>query len=87
MTRCDAYGPYSVPLLLLKGGDPIQVQVETVDPPDPSKPDRRYVTVTTDIRHGGGEGAIAQGSHDYALLKQWIDGGYTATGVPSQASS
>jgi hypothetical protein len=80
----DAYGPYSVPLLLLKGGDPIQVQVRTVDPPDPSMPDRRYVTVTTDIRHGGGEGAIAQGSQDYALLKQWIDGGYTATGVPAK---
>jgi hypothetical protein len=80
----EAYGPYSVPLLLLKGGDPIQVQVKTVDAPDPEQPDRRYVTVTTDVRHGGGEGAIAQGSNDYALLKQWLDGGYTATGVPAE---
>lgn len=77
----DPYGPYSAPLLLLKGGDPIQVQVSTVDPPDPAQPERRFVTVTTDVRHGGGEGAIAQGSRDYSLLKQWIDGGHTKTGV------
>jgi hypothetical protein len=79
----EPYGPYSSSLLLLKGGDPIQVRVETIDPPDPAQPDRRYVTVTTDIRHGGGEGAIAQGSADYSLLKQWIDGGYPRNGVPS----
>ena len=76
------YGPYSVGLMLLKGGDPINVQVRTVDPPDPAQPERRYVTITTDIRHGGGEGAIAEGSRDYALLKQWIDGGYAENGVP-----
>ncbi len=87
MQRSDVlapYGPYSAGLLLLKGGDPIQVRVETLDPPDPAQPDRRYVTVTTDIRHGGGEGAIAQGSADYSLLKQWIDGGYSRTGVPTE---
>jgi hypothetical protein len=77
----DPYGPYSVGLLLLKGGDPIQVQVSTVDPPDPSQPERRYVSVTTDIRHGGGEGAIAQGSKDYSTLKQWIDGGHAKNGT------
>ena len=76
------YGPYSVGLMLLKGGDPIHVQVRTADPPDPAQPERRYVTITTDIRHGGGEGAIAEGSQDYALLKQWIDGGYAKNGVP-----
>src|SRR5689334_15514030 len=76
------YGPYSVGLLLLKGGDPIHVQVRTIDPPDPAQPDRKYVTVTTDVRHGGGEGAIAEGSTDYAALKQWIDGGYPKNGVP-----
>jgi hypothetical protein len=84
MRRSDAlepYGPYSVGLLLLKAGDPIQVQVSTVDSPDPAQPERRYVSVTTDIRHGGGEGAIAQGSRDYSILKQWIDGGHTATGT------
>jgi hypothetical protein len=85
MKRSDVlapYGPYSVGLLLLKAGDPISVRVRTVDPPDPAQPERRYVTVTTDIRHGGGEGAIAQGSPDYSLLKQWIDGGHSRTGVP-----
>jgi hypothetical protein len=78
----DPYGPYSVGLLLLKAGGPIDVQVRTVDPPDPAEPDRRYVTVKTDVRHGGGEGAIAQGSDDYSMLKQWIDGGHNQNGVP-----
>ena len=80
----SAYGPYSVGLLLLKAGDPIEVRVQTVDPPDPAEPELRYVTIKTDIRHGGGEGAIARGSADYALLKQWIDGGFERTGVPRQ---
>jgi hypothetical protein len=85
LKRRDAlapYGPYSAGLMLLKAGDPIRVQVRTIDPPDPAQPDRRYVTITTDIRHGGGSGAIAEGSTDYALLKQWIDGGYAENGVP-----
>lgn len=77
----EPYGPYSVPLLLLKGGDAVQVQVSTVDPPDASQPDRRFVSITTDIRHGGGEGAIAQTSRDYAKLKQWIDGGHSLNGT------
>jgi hypothetical protein len=77
----EPYGPYPVGLLLLKGGDPTQVQVRTVDPPDPAQPDRRYVSVTTDIRHGGGEGAIAQGSQDYSVLKRWIDGGHAKNGT------
>ncbi len=87
MKRADTlapYGPYSVGLLLLKAGDPVEVQVETADPPDPARPERRFVTVTTDIRHGGGEGAIAEGSLDYSTLKQWIDGGHTKNGVPSE---
>src|SRR5262249_9494463 len=83
----DPYGPYSVGLLLLKAGGPIQVQVKTVDPPDPNDPDKHYVTITTDVRHGGGEGAIAQGSSDYALLKQWIDGGYPPNGGPQPKRS
>jgi hypothetical protein len=74
-------GPYSIGLLLLKAGNPSQVDVRTIDPPDPSQPDKRRVTVTTDIRHAAGEGAIAQGSRDYSALKQWIDGGYSRSGV------
>lgn len=76
-----AYGPYPVSLLLLKAGDPIDISVETIDPPDPEQPDVRSVRVTTDVKHGGGEGAIAQGSRDYAALKQWLDRGYAADGV------
>ena len=87
MRRADLLppqGPYTAGPLLLKAGDPIQIQVDTFDPPDPAEPDRRFVTITTDVRHGGGEGAIARGSTDYAELKRWIEAGHTRTGVPRQ---
>jgi hypothetical protein len=77
-----AFGPYPVGLLLLKAGNAAQIQVRTIDPPDVSKPDVHRVTVTTDIRHAAGEGAIAQGSRNYSVLKQWIDGGFARNGVP-----
>lgn len=76
-----AYGPYPVGLLLLKAGDPVAVNVRTLDPPDPERPELRSVRITTDIRHGGGEGALAEGSADYAALKQWIERGYGPSGV------
>jgi hypothetical protein len=76
-----AYGPYPVGLLLLKAGEPVDINVRTVDPPDPANPNLRSVRITTDIRHGGGEGAIAEGSADYAALKQWIERGYSRDGV------
>lgn len=84
MKRSDtltAYGPYPVGLLLLKGGDAVDINVRTIDPPDPMDPDRRSVRITTDVRHAAGEGAIAQGSSDYAALKQWIERGYARDGV------
>lgn len=74
-----AYGPYSVGLFLLKAGDPIDVQVETFDP-DPA---RRFVRITTDIRHNNGQ-SIALGSRGYALLKQWIEAGHPRNGVPDE---
>ncbi len=80
-----AYGPYPVGVLLLKAGTPVQIDVRTIDPPDPAHPETRRVTVTTDVRHGGGDGAVAQGSSNYATLKQWIDGGYLRSGVPTSA--
>ena len=73
-----AYGPYSVAAVAAQGRRPDSGRRSR-----PSIPTRRASPsgapsrVTTDIRHGGGEGAIAQGSRDYASLKQWIDGGYT----------
>jgi WD40-like Beta Propeller Repeat len=78
------FGPYPLPLLLLKAGNPAQIDVRTIDPPDPTQPDKRRVSITTDIRHAAGEGAISQGSRDYSILKQWLDGGHTRTGVPQQ---
>lgn len=77
----DPYGPYPVGVLLLKAGNPVDIDVQTIDPPDASDPQHRRVRIRTDIRHGGGEGAIAQGSRDYATLKQWIDGGHARNGV------
>jgi hypothetical protein len=85
MKRADtlaAYGPYPVGLLLLKAGDPVEINVRTADAPDPENPDARFVRITTDIRHAAGEGAIAEGSADYAALKQWIERGYSGDGVP-----
>jgi len=78
-----AFGPYSAGLLLLKAGGPIQVDVRTIDPPDAANPMRRRISVTTDIRHAAGSGAIAQGSRNYSALKQWIDGGHARNGVPT----
>lgn len=86
MRRRDAlpaYGPYSVGLLLLKGGPDRQMSVETIDPPDPSMPERRFVTFTTDIRHNAGEG-ISETSDGYRELKQWIESGHLRTGVPDE---
>jgi hypothetical protein len=86
MRRQDAlpaFGPYSVGLLLLKAGNPIQVDVRTIDPPDEAETMRRRVSITTDIRHAAGAGAISQGSRNYSALKQWIDGGHARNGVPT----
>src|SRR5262245_27659525 len=62
----DAYGPYPLPLLLLKPGDPVTISVETFDPPDPTMPER-FVEVTTDIRHAGGS-TVDLGTSGFALL-------------------
>lgn len=80
MRRDDAlhsYGPYSVGLLLLKAGQPLEVQVETFDP------DERFVSITTDIRHNNGQ-TIDLGSTGYATLKQWIESGYARSGVQDE---
>ncbi|MCA9581126.1 MAG: PD40 domain-containing protein, partial [Myxococcales bacterium] len=86
MRRSDVlapYGPYPVGLLLLKGGEAVDVQVDTLDPPDPSKPDERFVRITTDIRHNAGTG-IGLSSRSYNILKQWIGNGHTRSGTPSE---
>lgn len=77
-----AYGPYPVGLLLLKAGQPVEVQVETFDP-DPA---RRFVSVTTDIRHNNGQ-TIDVGSSGYAQLKQWIESGHRRNGVQDETLS
>jgi hypothetical protein len=73
------FGPYSVGQLLLKGGDPIQVPVQTFDAPDPAHPDQRFVVINTDIRHAGGT-FLHVGSDGYAELKTWLAQGYRRDG-------
>jgi hypothetical protein len=78
-----ASGPYAVGQLLLKGGDALQIPVQTFDPPDATQPDRFFTTVTTDVRHAGGAN-LRVGSDGYAQLKQWIQQGYAASGAPRE---
>ncbi|MBZ0120808.1 MAG: hypothetical protein K8H88_27690, partial [Sandaracinaceae bacterium] len=79
----DAYGPYPRPLLLLKAGDQVDISVQTLDPPDPTRPDERFVRVHTDIRHAGGIN-IDEGSTAYARLLQWMRSGHTRTGAEAE---
>lgn len=76
-----ATGPYPVGQLLLKGGDPVQIGVQTLDPPDPAQPDQKLLVVSTDIRHAGGSG-LRQGADGYAEIKRWIESGYARSGAP-----
>ena len=78
------YGPYPVGVLLLKAGNPVRIDVRTIDPPDPAQPNKRRVSITTDIRHAAGEGAFSQGSRNYSQIKSWIDSGYARSGAPQQ---
>jgi hypothetical protein len=81
-----ASGPYAVGQLLLKGGDPLQVPVQTFDSPDPAAPDQRFVAITTDVRHAGGR-TLREGSDGYARLKSWIAQGYAESGAVTEPLS
>jgi hypothetical protein len=82
--RADAlvpYGPYPVPLLLLKAGDQRPIQVETF-----GTGENRFVEVTTDVRHNAGS-TIELDANTYSALKRWMDAGATRTGVPPETLS
>ena len=81
-----ALGPYGVGQLLLKGGSPVEVPVQTFDAPDPGAPDQRFVAVTTDVRHAGGQ-SLREGSDGYAKIKSWIAQGYTRDGSVKEEQS
>jgi hypothetical protein len=73
------YGPYPVGLLLLKGGEPATVPVESYR----QDMTGAYVEqITTDIRHGAGS-LVSLDSRGYAQLKQWIQNGAARSGVPT----
>ncbi len=75
------YGPYPVGVFLLKGGDDVDIAVETWDPsPGTSE---RLVNIETDIRHNAGA-LIRRGSDGYAELKRWLEAGAQRNGVPDE---
>lgn len=75
-----AYGPYPVGLLLLKAGPAVEIAVQTLDPPNPARPEERFISIRTDIRHNAGT-SIALDARAYGELKQWIEEGYGEDGV------
>ncbi|HJL30916.1 MAG TPA: hypothetical protein RMI62_17680, partial [Polyangiaceae bacterium LLY-WYZ-15_(1-7)] len=75
------YGPYTVGNLLLKGGEDVEVTVETWDP-DPITGER-FARIETDIRHAAGT-LIRTDSRGYAELKRWIEEGAARTGAPDE---
>jgi hypothetical protein len=66
------HGPYSLGVLLLKGGSQVDVPVDTLG--------GETVRVTTDIRHNAGQ-TIALGSSGFAEIKRWIESGFNRFGV------
>lgn len=81
-----ASGPYTVGQLLLKGGDPIEIPVQTFDAPAGASSKQRFVAITTDIRHAGGA-LLREGSDGYAELKHWIEQGYQKDGRTDETLS
>ena len=73
------FGPYPMGTLLMKVAEPVEITVNTVDPPDPSQPNNRTVTIRTDIRHNAGAG-IAVSSTGFAQLREWINAGHARQG-------
>lgn len=76
------FGPYPFGGLLMKVSPPLDVAVNTLDPPDPAHPEERVVHIQTDVRHAAGAG-ITLGSTGFALLAQWINSGYSRQGALS----
>ncbi len=77
----DAVGPYPAALLLMKVSDPVEITVETLDPPDPAHPDQRFVVVRSDVRHDAGT-SLRLDSTSYMRLRRWLMDGHTRTGTP-----
>ena len=76
-----AFGPYTNGLILLKGGEPITMQIEVWDP-DPTS-GSRVASVQTDIRHAAGQ-LLETGSPGQRELKRWIEESMTRTGVADE---
>lgn len=77
----EPYGPYPLPLLLLKPGQPVTIHVETFGESDGLPLEMRNVDVTTDIRHAGGT-TVDLGTAGFSLISQWVRNGHTRTGAP-----
>ncbi len=77
----EPYGPYPLPLLLMKPGQPVTIHVETFGESDGLPLEMRTVDVTTDIRHAGGT-TVDLGTAGFSLISQWVRNGHTRTGSP-----
>jgi hypothetical protein len=77
----EPYGPYPLPLLLMKPGQPVTIHVETFGDADGLPLEMRNVDITTDIRHAGGT-TVDLGTAGFSLITQWVRNGHTRTGSP-----
>ncbi len=77
----EPYGPYPLPLLLMKPGQPSLIHVETFGDMDGEPLEMRNVDITTDIRHAGGT-TVDLGTPGFSLISQWVRNGHTRTGSP-----
>ncbi len=75
----QAYGPYPIPLLLLKAGEPVQVPVEIL-----TGGAGTTLNVVTDVRHNAGA-TVALDSQSYGKLREWMQEGYTRHGVRQES--
>lgn len=80
----EPYGPYPIPLALLKPGDSVTVRVETFGTGAAGETlEDRYVSIDTNIVHAGGS-TFDIGTEGYALIQEWIRNGHTRTGAPDR---
>jgi hypothetical protein len=71
------YGPYTMPAMLLKNVEPLELLLTAYD--------GTSFTVETDIRHAGGR-TLGQTSSGFHTIQQWIAGGANANNAASPAA-
>jgi hypothetical protein len=72
------YGPYTMPALLLKNVEPLELLLTAYD--------GTTFTVQTDIRHAGGR-TLGQTSSGFHTIQQWITGGANANNAATPVTA